>query len=86
MVLRRHLGRVALAALLWIPATLCANPPARWRPTLRKPADPAPEGWKVVAEHGSLIVDVGGDALTAVMVDRNGQVRDTFTLRRREAR
>jgi len=53
---------------------------------MRKPAAPLPEGWKVVVEHGSLIVDVGGDALNAVLVDRNGQVRDTFTLHRGEAR
>jgi len=30
---------------------------------------------KVIVEHGSVIVDVDGEGLTAVMVDKQGQAR-----------
>lgn len=33
---------------------------------------------KIIVEHGSVIVDVDGNTLTAVMVDKRGETRDLF--------
>ena len=43
----------------------------------------APPMKTVVVEYGSLIVDVDGDTLTAVMLDRDGVVRDRFAIQKR---
>jgi hypothetical protein len=38
---------------------------------------------KTIVEHGSVIIDVYGDTLTATMVNRNGSTRDSFSLVKR---
>ncbi|MBI3836861.1 MAG: metallophosphoesterase family protein [Planctomycetia bacterium] len=35
---------------------------------------------KVIVEHGSVIVDINDDTLTAVMVDKNRETRDLFSI------
>jgi hypothetical protein len=37
----------------------------------------------IILEHGSVIVDVEGDTLTAVMINREGQTRDLFSIVKR---
>jgi hypothetical protein len=34
----------------------------------------------ILVEHGSVVVDIDGDALTAVMVDKRGESRDVFRI------
>jgi hypothetical protein len=38
---------------------------------------------KTIVEHGSVIIDVYGDTLTATMVNRNGSTRDAFSMVKR---
>lgn len=38
---------------------------------------------KIIVEHGSVIVDINGDTLVARMVNRNGNVRDLFSIVKR---
>ena len=38
---------------------------------------------KIIAEHGSVLIDVNGDTLVGRMVNRNGVVRDLFNLVKR---
>jgi hypothetical protein len=35
---------------------------------------------KIIVEHGSVVVDIDGDALTAAMVDKRGDTRDLFRI------
>jgi hypothetical protein len=38
---------------------------------------------KIIVEHGSVLVDIKGDTLDGVMVNRNGEVRDHFAIEKR---
>ena len=38
---------------------------------------------KTIVEHGSVLVDINGDTLTGTMINKFGEVRDTFALRKR---
>src|SRR5262245_33552239 len=40
---------------------------------------------KIILEHGSVIVDVYGDTLTATMINRTGKARDLFSIVKRGA-
>jgi hypothetical protein len=39
---------------------------------------------KTILEHGSLLVDIQGDTLTGYMIDHYGDVRDTFSIVKRD--
>jgi hypothetical protein len=38
---------------------------------------------KIIVEHGSMLIDIEGDTLTGRMINKFGEVRDTFGLRKR---
>jgi hypothetical protein len=38
---------------------------------------------KIIVEHGSVLVDINGDTLTGTMINKYGEVRDAFALRKR---
>ena len=38
---------------------------------------------KIIVEHGSVVVDVNGDTLTATMINEHGKIRDVFSMVKR---
>ena len=46
-------------------------------------SDSSPVMKKIIVEHGSVIVDVNEDTLTAIMINRNGKTRDLFSMIKR---
>src|SRR5205085_2116372 len=38
---------------------------------------------KTLVEHGSVLIDINGDTLSATMLNLNGSIRDTFSLVKR---
>jgi len=45
--------------------------------------DSSPVMKRIIVEHGSVIVDVNEDTLTATMINRNGKTRDLFSMIKR---
>jgi hypothetical protein len=38
---------------------------------------------RIILEHGSVLVDIDGDTMRGVMINREGATRDTFSLVKR---